>query len=411
MLSINSVLIFSINLALLSFVAPQVNSLGHGVMTTIPALVLSGLLIAIIDFNSIIRSFTRFRFSFFLGFAFIVQAAIRFALGGAGKQYWDRYVVSPSIILIFLLWVSALGELGEGLSTRMRTSFILFWGISLSLGIPALFNNPGVLRLTMGNTYFLQNAAIWAPQGVGEYTTYSAYAICAGPMLTLIQGMPGPKRVIGYIVLAGGMLSVLLCTLSMAAFLLAIGFLSACIFGIISSKGITRRGRVVFLFALVGLLPTLAGISSNWSQTTFVIDKISNLVSGISTQGLSRGDETERGSWFSEELETFAKNPLIGHGVSADIENEHGHSSLSNGLVLFGLLGSLLWISCLGMAFWTIWKGITSKTEKYGHIIVVSLLFGAGVLNPSWHSSGIVISIFALIMTRNPRLTFRTSAP
>lgn len=340
----------------------------------------------------------RFRSVLLFGFLFVFQAAFRFALADAASQLWSRYVIGPILALAMVVWIAALAELPGGAVTRLRIWFLLSWSLSLGLGIPALFDNPGVARLTMGNDSAIQNSLIWAPQGVGEYTIYSAFAICVGPIFAVTQLMTGVKRWIGYTALMLGAASVILSTFSMAATLLVAGLLAVLAVGVITTDRGTRKVRLAFIGGLVALMPSLYILSNANEQTDFVIQKVSNLVTGISNRGLAQGDETERGSWFVEEMGTFLENPLLGHSFDNSLSIEHGHSSLSNGLVLFGFLGSMLWFATLWQAFRTIRSGLTQAIDRHALQISAALFIAAGILNPSWHASGILIPLFALII-------------
>lgn len=340
----------------------------------------------------------RFRSVLLFGFLFVFQATFRFALADAASELWSRYVIGPILVLAMVVWIAALAELGSGAVSRLKVWFLLTWSLSLALGIPTLINNPGVARLTMGNDLAIQNSLIWAPRGVGEYTVYSAFAICIGPIFAVTQMMTGVKRWIGYMGLILGVVAVLLSTFTMAATLLVAGILAALFVGVITTRSGTRKVRLAFIGGLVALMPSLYILSDANEQTDFVIQKVSNLVTGISHRGLAQGDETQRGSWFVEEMEAFKEKPLLGYSFKNTLDIEHGHSSLSNGLVLFGLLGSMLWFATLWQAFRAIRSGLTQAIDRHALLISAALFTVAGILNPSWHASGILIPLFALII-------------
>lgn len=401
------VIIFLINLSLLSFVSPQINTLGRGLRTTIPALLLSGVLILIVNKHVFINAVIRFRHVLLFGSLFVFQAAFRFALADTDISAWNRYVVGPTLALVLLLWIAALTELRNGAIARLKFWFLTTWSLSLALGIPALFNNPGVTRLTMGNDFAIQNSLIWAPLGVGEYTVYSAFAICVGPLFAIAEQHIGAKRWFGIAAVISAMVAVLLSTFSMAATLMVAGFLATMVVGVITSNKITRKVRLVLTVGLFSLMPTLFVLSNTWEQTDFVTKKITNLVLGVSQTGLAQGDESERGNWFVDEIEAFGKRPLMGYSPGNTSRVEHGHSSLSNSLVLFGFLGSMLWFGAIWIAFRTIRTGLDKAIDRHALLISALLFLVAGVLNPSWHSPTILMALFTLIIPERRVLSNR----
>lgn len=394
---LTTIAIASITVALLSFISPQIGFFGRGLKTTIPALLLSGFSIFMVNYRAFFRAFFRFRIVFLFGFLFILQAAFRFAVAPETDAQWFRYVIGPILVLIPFLWIAALAELGRGALARLRFWFLITWGLSIGLGIPALFGNPGVARLTMGGGLAPQNMAIWAPLGVGEYTVYTAFAICIAPIFSATERMKGMARWVGYSALSAGAVAVLLSTFTMAAALLVIGMVASLVASALTSRHhITRKVRLLLLTLILVVIPSLYGLFTTWEPTSFVITKINSLAMGVSAQGLAKGDETERGGWFVEELTTFQKRPLLGYASEPTSQIEHGHSSFSNSLVLFGLIGSLLWYIAMWKAFRMSHAGLTHSIDRKMLLISTLLLLASGVLNPSWHSPGILVSLFAL---------------
>jgi len=159
-----------------------------------------------------------------------------------------------------------------------------------------------------------------------------------------------------------------------------------------------RKVRLILLAGILAVMPSLYVMSTSWEQTNFVIDKMTSLVTGVSSSGLSQGDETERGAWFVSEMDSFWQKPLLGHSPGPTSEIEFGHSSLSNGLVLFGLLGSSIWLLALFRAYRRIRCYLVTVHDRHTLLLSSLMVVASGVLNPTWHSPGVVVTLFALVI-------------
>jgi hypothetical protein len=155
-------------------------------------------------------------------------------------------------------------------------------------------------------------------------------------------------------------------------------------------------------------MPAIFAISSTLTQTSFVVEKVTSLATGLWTVGLEQGDETERGAWFVQEMTVFTEQPIFGHASGANPEVEEGHSSLSNSLVLFGLFGSGLWFLAMWKTFRIIRADLTQAGAVNVFLIGALLLVLAGILNPSWYSPSILISF--LLLTVPARTSVSRSA-
>ena len=215
--------IASLTIAVLSFVSPQIGTLGHGLRTALPALAVAWVAITRLAPQAFWLSFKRFRSFFLLGCLFLLQATLRFLYDDNKLDLFDRYVLNPLTLSFFLLWIGALAELGQKTLNRFRVGILFGWSLSLALGVPELLANPGVAKWVMGNVDAEQNASIYAPLGVGSYTTYTFLAICFVPMFVIIQKVNSTIwRWCNIVLLILASLGVFLSTFSMASTLLAI---------------------------------------------------------------------------------------------------------------------------------------------------------------------------------------------
>jgi hypothetical protein len=395
----HTIAIASLTVAILSFVSPQISLLGHGLKTTLPALTLSFLAIVVISRSAFFRAFMRFRVVFILGFLFLIQAALRFSHEIYWPEsLWHTFFIAPFLALVFLLWIAAIAEFGDTAVHRLRCWLLFGWCLSIAVSLPILIEHPGVARLTMGNRNELVNMAKWAPYGVGEYTVYTAIAICLGPLFAVTQRMNFLGRWIALLLIFLTFLAVLFSTFTMASVMLMLSFICMLLIWAKAGRGLARMVRVLVILIPLASLPMFYGLSDNYEQTKFIVTKVERLIQGISQKGLAKGDETTRGAMFADEMNSFIKEPLAGYIPGVTGQRGHGHSSFSNSLVLFGLFCAPLWIVALFRVFKT---SLADTRESFHRLILMIAWFVlvlSGFLNPIWHSTAALAALFALTL-------------
>jgi hypothetical protein len=388
----------SLTTAILSFLSPQVGQLGHGLRTTLPSLVVAWFAIHQISSRAFISAFMRFRVAFVFGFIFLVQASVRFAYADNAMELWHTFFWGPLLALAFLLWIGAYAELGGDAVRQFRRLLLFGWCISLAVGLPSLLENPGVARTTMGNEFASENAAIWAPYGVGEYSVYTTAAICLVPLFSIAYRLRGGVRWLGLFLLCVVASAVILSTFTMASLLLLLSVFGLLLGWVRMARGWSRLWRSVFACCVVALLLFLYSFASSIPQSNAIILKADRLFTGILTTGLARGDETGRGSMFVDEMETFANEPFLGFLPHIAGKTGYGHSSLSNSLVLFGFFGAALWV----VALWSVFKSCLCHAdtllERDALYFSWLALFFGGILNPMWHITATLGGLFALTL-------------
>jgi hypothetical protein len=394
--------ILSLTLAILSFVSPQVSMLGRGLRTTLPAMAVSFFAISVISPKAFLRGFARLWSTFLLGFIFLTQAAFRFAHDDKASALWHTFFWGPLFAILLLLWIAAFTELGSDAVHRLRRWVSFSWCISLAVGLPSLITHPGVARLTMGNPSAVKYAAIWAPLGVGEYSVYTALAICLGPLFVTLHHLKGLWRWIALPLLCLAATAVLLSTFTMASACLVLSLSSILLVWAMGDRGWSRILRTFLLLFMVLLLvvmfPLLYDRAKKIPQAEFVVTKVERLFYGISKAGLERGDETERGKMFTDEMRSFVEEPFFGYIPGVTGQKGHGHSSLSNSLVLFGLFGALLWFAALFEVFRNSQRNTMDSLDRHALWISWGVLILGGILNPLWHSTAVLCSLFALTL-------------
>lgn len=384
--------------AILSFLSPQVGQLGRGLRTTLPALVIAWFAIHQISRRAFISAFMRFRAAFMLGLIFLIQAGLRFAYADNAIDLWHTFFWGPLLALAFLLWIGAYAELGGNAVRQFRRLLLFGWSVSLALGLPSLLENPGVARTTMGNQFAVENAALWAPYGVGEYSVYTTAAICLVPLFSVAFGLRRGMRWLGLVLVCLVASAVVLSTFTMASVLLVLSLFGILLAWVRHARGWSRLRRGIFAPVVIASLFFLYSLAPLIPQSNTIVLKAERLFGGIFTTGLAKGDETGRGSMFVDEMKTFANDPFLGYIPHFTGETGYGHSSFSNSLVLFGLFGAALWV----VALWSVFKGClrhagSSMERDALYFSWLGLVLG-GILNPLWHITATLGGLFALTL-------------
>jgi hypothetical protein len=76
----------------------------------------------------------------------------------------------------------------------------------------------------------------------------------------------------------------------------------------------------------------------------------------------------------------------------------HGHSSFSNSLVLFGLFCAPLWIVAIFRVFKTSLADTRDSFDRLVLMVGWFVLVLSGILNPIWHSTAALATLFALTL-------------
>lgn len=411
--ALHFVAIVALILAVLSFVSPQIGVLGRGLRTTLPALAISFIAISIMYPSAFFSSISRYKLVLLFSFLFLVQAAFRFMHEDrVAEVSWHTFFKGPALALIILVWIGAFSELGERAVRRFRSWFLFCWCTSLALGVPVLIKHLGVARLTMGNIKANQNAAIWAPYGVGEYSVYSSMAICLAPLYTLaVMQRNIIVRWVSLILICLAGMSVIISTFAMASILITLSFAGVLLIGIKASRGFSRLLRIVVIGFIIFMAPLLYFQAKQFPQTEFLVSKLERIHKGVTKKGLEKGDSTSRGRLFLADMEGFMESPIVGYIPGIMGNRDHGHSSLANSLTLFGLFGTALWGFVMYWLYQDGKRHAGSQMEVYGVRIAWIVLILGGIPNPTWHSSAILSALFALTVSARKKIDQTSESP
>jgi hypothetical protein len=204
-------------------------------------------------------------------------------------------------------------------------------------------------------------------------------------------------------------LAVFFSTFTMASVMAMASLFSMLLIWTLAGRGMSRIYRLLVMMVPFVLVPTLFMFANNFEQTRFVVTKAERLTKNISNKGLAKGDETERGAWFTEELSHFTDEPFLGYLPGITGVPGHGHSSFSNSLVLFGLFGTLLWLATLykvfKISFDLAWNAFERQVLTVGWIVFIL----SGILNPIWYSTATLAALFALTLPARTALSLDSS--
>jgi hypothetical protein len=386
-------------MAILSFVSPQIGMLGHGMWTTLPSTAIACAAISQLSPYAFTRALEQNRLIFILGAIYLLQAAIRFVYIDDASNLWHTFFEGPFEMLIVLYCIMALSELGWKTMMWFKYAILFGWCISLALGLPTLFEFPGVARKTMGDAFAADNAARWAPLGIGEYSVYTSFGICLGVLIIVNKRLGGMAKLAGSILLFLGSMAVILSTFTMAFVMLMVNMMASLFLWVNDGIGMKRALRAMIIFVPFLALPALYSQAGQYEQTKFIVSKVERLYQGFSTAGIAKGDETKRGDWFVEEMKAFADEPFLGYIPHVTGVPGWGHSSLSNSLVIFGIFGAGLWVATLASIFYRCYRFARSSIMRYAILLSGLTLMMSGILNPIWHSQAALCAIFSLIFS------------
>jgi hypothetical protein len=394
-----NIAIAALTLAILSFLSPQVGMLGRGLRTTLPALMISFFAISMVSPSAFMRAFVRFRATFLLGFIFLAQGALRFVNETYRQDVlWHGFFNAPLLVLIFLLWIAALSELGDDAVQRLRSWLLFGWCLSIAVSLPILIEHPGIARTTMGNRNELVNAAKWAPRGVAEYSVYTTIGICLGPLFAVTRKMGFFWRWCALLLICMTTVAVLFSTFTMAALMLMASLICMLLIWAMAGRGAMRMFRLLVILFPLAMLPTLYVLSNNFEQTKFIVTKVERLTKNISNKGLAKGDETNRGKMFADEMNSFFEEPFMGYIPGVTGQRGHGHSSFANSLVLFGIFGALLWVAALYKVFKISLDNTRDQFDQHAAKVAWLVFVLSGILNPIWHATAALAALFALTL-------------
>jgi len=409
---LNHLAIASLTIAILTYLSPQVGQLGRGLRTAIPAMAISFVAISIQSPSAFIRALVRLRVALILGFLFLLQAAIRFIdVPDHPFDLYQTFFIAPLIALFIIVWIAALAELGEESVYRLRCWVLFGWCLSIAVSVPILIKYPGLARELMSGGNDAVKSADWSPYGVGTYGDYSTIGICLGPLFAVTRRMTFSWRWIALPLISLTALAVLFSTFTMAATMLTLSFVCMLLTWVIAGRGAMRMLRLMMILFPLALLPLFYVEAQKYEQTQFIVKKVERLSQGISNKGLAKGDETARGKWFMDEMESFADEPFFGFIPGVTGQRGHGHSSLSNSLVLFGLFGALLWAAALYKIFKESLNGTRDHFERYVLGVAWLVFILSGILNPIWHSPVALVAMVGLTLPARSRPVQETDSP
>lgn len=373
-----------------TFVSPQVSLWGRGLRSSLPLFLLLLGMAMLFRGNATRRQVASHFLPIIAGFAFVGISMLR-----------DLFEPRPEILLTqgitgaisIGLWIAVIlvkTVFPESLE-RVRWISLVMLGVSLGMGIPLLLEQPGIARLTMGNSLADEYAAQLFQKGVANYAWYTPVGFAFPVLATWLYNSSAHRlmKMAGWGLLLAASVATILSTFTMAMVLLIAGALGWLLLAAMTGK--SRLARVLPALALIALLvflPALYLFGSTFESTQFAVQKATRIIEGAVEVGLQDADETGRADMFVDTMETFWKNPLFGAwGLSSEYYFVGGHSSWADTLALQGLFGMFLWLAFLSPSWkrgkrpWSIADGAAGGTLAW------ILLGVGGILNPTLNSS------------------------
>ena len=327
-----------------SIISPQLSNLGRGLKLSLPLFFILIILMLNKKEKIFLRLLEKEKKYIFVGFIFVTNGLIRYLLDPV-DTISQNYVISSSIIV--MLWIAIVFLRAQSPKTieTIRWVTLLAISVSVGLGIPLLYNQPGVARLTMGNPLERTYIAIYYPKGIAEYSLYTAIAI-AWPAIANWLLNYKPRLIlfkwIGWTSLAALMIAVLFSTFSMALLLLLVGIVMWLL--VLIFKGKSKKNALIaflFLLLLAYLFPRLYSLGESTAATEYSTNKISKLITTTINEGFLAGDETGRVQMLVDTLPTILDYPLFG---AWGFDKNMYFGGTVHGGIFWPCLGFLAWL-------------------------------------------------------------------
>lgn len=388
-----NICVISVAIFLTSYLSPQLQLYGRGLRVGLPAFCLAVACGLMSDPTMLFRCLHRLRWILLCGFIFLGQAAFR--IQTLSNPFIGPLFVNGTLqVIMGVFLIFLVRELG-GRKLRLLTILVfLGWTVSIALGVPTLLAKSGAARETMGIGLIKYVAVTqYMSAGVGSYTHYTATAVSFLAMAVWVLGIRRPWLWAFAALLAINALAVMISTFAMAAALLAVGLLTALGYWVFHKREFAMVRLIAAIIILV-FVPGVVLVASESNESfSFVYNKVSSLWERTSETGLAQGDKTGRGAMFVEEMGDFLDSPVIGALGGWSEKTGHGHSSLSNTLLIHGLVGSIWWFAFLFLLGKSAWNEAQNPVVKAALLLSWLIFFGSGILNPTWHFTTIVLPL------------------
>lgn len=381
---------------LATFLSPQIGYWGHGLKLSLPLIVALNL-IGLLCYKPrmivhlILRS--KYSLSVVIGLLFVFSGYIRY-LVAPNNSWLQNYVLTALIcILLYISIISIRTTFPEALNI-IRFLILIIMAVSLGIGIPALYGDPGIARFTTSSK--ANEYLVLSSKGIGNYGSYTGAALAWPVIAQWLYNQRNPIKIAGWTALIVISVAIAISTFTMAGALLCLGVLAW--IGLIITRQRSKHYQLLataVVVVTIPFLPSLYESGLNSDVTGFSVSKATRLYEGTQTSGIWVGDETGRAIMFRDTMDSFFASPGFGlWGISRGSDFYiGGHSSLGDTLGLFGVFGILLWGGFLARS-WVRNKPFSLTAGYAGGTISWILLLIGGVLNPTYYSSSALTLIW-----------------
>ena len=307
-----------------------------------------------------------------------------FARGDAGydSQLLTTFVMGSLWYLMGLAWNY------DGGGNRQVLALVLLSCFSMTalIAIPTLWSQPGISR-TVEVTASLQEE--YFRRGVGNVATYMGYGI----LFPFLVGVALACRTSKLRVLCIAMLVVLVAAMLIASYagvLLLFAMSLVLLWVLIRHPSIRSPREVIALVAGVAAISAaIFGLSQALASTPFawVSTKLTNIVTGVSSEGLVAGDKSGRGERMEKSFASIVCSPLIGMGTGryGKGDTAGGHSAWVDDVAYYGFLGAaplFAFIAAVARRFFRCWQAVPRSPWYAGAFTGWLLFIIYGFMNP-----------------------------
>jgi hypothetical protein len=375
----------------ISFLSPQIGLLGRGLRTLLPLFLL--IIILAVTKSSVIdmRKFEKIILPSIFGLIFITFGFIRYFLHPIPNAFKGQVI---NMLLCFMVWIVIviLRIIFPNSTENVRWIALGAFGISLGVGIPLLFSEPGIARLTAGGNPLAENNEISLyAKGIANYSWYTPVAI-AFPVIAnwLYNAKPRRKilKIFGWVSLLLASGAVIFSTFSMAILLLLSAiFLFLLLITLTVRKTKPRIISIAILVSLFIVMPALYKFAADTDATQFSTLKLTRMFINISNEDIYTSDETGRIQMLADSFQTFIRNPIFGAWGFDDHLYFGGHSSWGDTAALQGILGLFLLLGFFSASWRKRRSPFSIDNGAAGGTLSWILLMVGGILNPTFFSS------------------------
>lgn len=284
----------------------------------------------------------------------------------------------------------------EGTGRRMALAIAVVVGASCLQAIPAVWQNPGLVRM-----FAIESTAETRSLGVGSYGDLTGFAIVFPFLITVSTQSKHIARIIGFASCVATMALLMIATLSGIILLTGMAVTGCVLYYLLIGGFRLHRMILALTSVLVIGLAAVYVFPSVYERSEFreFYDKLVNTFwSSPDILAGQADDPTQRYTLMLDSLHVFLENPIIGVGLWAKgvgTEGTGGHSSWMDALANYGLFGGVPYLLFHLLVFrrlWRSWQGDRQNALYWGCLLSCALYIFYGFFNVT--TEGIIVALF-----------------